>query len=481
MQRSLRPIAWLAVFLAAVAAKGASEPTDAPNTLQANLVLAPLAIRARITDARPYGTPRDGVDQFRIEANVEETFHGDAPPRIIFAAYLITEDAPIRQRDIGREMLLFLRPAQLGEQERRDCGGCGWELDNEAGIVPFIHLSQPVPERVVGQELEVLSDPASILAAVRSVSQLNLKDHSIVQVRLTSGKVIGLLDDGKLPERGTRWAVSRNPDLRSASVDLLEPLNDPDSEARLIRLLDDPYVNPPVECCQNFDPWFDTEYYIRERAWVALQARNVAASKGLLPPKFTVDPGLYHSFSRAGVIGSVSALLMAVIGCFVGFAWVGGIRKWWVASAILTLLVIGSACLLKNRLIDLTHGAGKDLQSLTLARGELIYRHYPSLILSLPSKTAWGVFRIGGDPLNWHDPTAQLSQMGVTHAVPLWPLTLVPLLPACAGFFAWKRRRTRLQAGCCTACGYDLRASTGCCTECGKPIESIRSGHVIAK
>jgi hypothetical protein len=36
----------------------------------------------------------------------------------------------------------------------------------------------------------------------------------------------------------------------------------------------------------------------------------------------------------------------------------------------------------------------------------------------------------------------------------------------------WKRRRRRFRAGCCDACGYDLRASRGRCPECGKEIPS---------
>ena len=63
--------------------------------------------------------------------------------------------------------------------------------------------------------------------------------------------------------------------------------------------------------------------------------------------------------------------------------------------------------------------------------------------------------------------------------IPYWPLLLVCVAPwavflICAG--VGRRRRARVAAGLCPACGYDLRASAGRCPECGTPMdfESLR-------
>jgi hypothetical protein len=60
--------------------------------------------------------------------------------------------------------------------------------------------------------------------------------------------------------------------------------------------------------------------------------------------------------------------------------------------------------------------------------------------------------------------------------VPIWSLiALTAILPA-MGFIRWRRerrRRTRIAAGLCLVCGYDLRATPDRCPECGTvPVES---------
>jgi hypothetical protein len=76
--------------------------------------------------------------------------------------------------------------------------------------------------------------------------------------------------------------------------------------------------------------------------------------------------------------------------------------------------------------------------------------------------------------LGFRHPTEPKQYAGTGHrvlwlAVPLWSLSLVT---AAAPMFwlrrAWRRRR-RLRAGLCPACGYDLRATSGRCPECGTP------------
>jgi len=62
---------------------------------------------------------------------------------------------------------------------------------------------------------------------------------------------------------------------------------------------------------------------------------------------------------------------------------------------------------------------------------------------------------------------------GPTHTdvcVPYWAVALGTAILPGVWWAKWKRRRNRVQAGCCVACGYDLRASSGRCPECGKSI-----------
>jgi len=62
---------------------------------------------------------------------------------------------------------------------------------------------------------------------------------------------------------------------------------------------------------------------------------------------------------------------------------------------------------------------------------------------------------------------------------PYWWLALMSgILPAVVGVRISRnlRRRTRIAAGKCVECGYDVRASEGVCPECGAKIETLVSG-----
>jgi len=63
--------------------------------------------------------------------------------------------------------------------------------------------------------------------------------------------------------------------------------------------------------------------------------------------------------------------------------------------------------------------------------------------------------------------------------VPLWPFLLATAGPATGWLVARRRRRRRERRatlGLCTACGYDLRASSGRCPECGAAASVTTAG-----
>jgi hypothetical protein len=135
-------------------------------------------------------------------------------------------------------------------------------------------------------------------------------------------------------------------------------------------------------------------------------------------------------------------------------------------------------------------------QSLAVSRGELRVaasrtfdplNRYPDPVLGWACRTDpdWDVLAgVGKSFPNARPPIAGFffghSQVnGVDRTLTLMPMwfvvALFAILPLAAGVRHVRRRRRarRLAAGCCIACGYDLRATPERCPECGRAADAL--------
>jgi hypothetical protein len=139
----------------------------------------------------------------------------------------------------------------------------------------------------------------------------------------------------------------------------------------------------------------------------------------------------------------------------------------------------------------------------TLGQVRFVLRHdtayFPVRMKSDAAEPQWSYIRYGEGHAGWDVPPAAglWNRLGFAAwetgwsssfadssdrvwAAPAWLLVVTSaILPAAWALGAYRRRRRR-QAGLCTNCGYDLRASGERCPECGSVNLPRRDGKVIA-
>jgi hypothetical protein len=87
------------------------------------------------------------------------------------------------------------------------------------------------------------------------------------------------------------------------------------------------------------------------------------------------------------------------------------------------------------------------------------------------ARYATGTYLVLNDLVGAGTPLGQRPRFWVL-ALPLWWLMVVGLLLPIGTLSSRVARRRRCEAGRCSQCGYDLRASRERCSECGREIKS---------
>ena len=490
MTGARRALLVAAALVHAFAARASCAPTI-QQSLEMTAAESPLVVRGVVTDARVYGSSRGEIDQTRVVVRVEEALKGTPPEPLVFAAYEMTSDAPIRARDIGQEMLFFLQPSQLGTAERRDCAGCEWELVRPTDVarpIEFIRLSGTVQPPLLDADLQYLDNPLQILARLRAACRIKA-DHAYT-VQIASGDLVTIPDEEQFLPRDAAWMTSTDVNQRLAAVDIFA-IGSPEQGTSFLRaLLNDDYLEPLTDCMSDASPWTTRHYPVRCRA--------AAVLKRWLPqePEFIagIDPGFYRPAPWKSVI-ALSAVLLTVIVVFRKKR-TGGLLIWklWLGLAFGLALAGGWSC---RHAIDLARAEPGSLHSLTLAGGRLEFREVsmaaPWGVPNHSGTLVWGWFANSLEtdatlldvPTLWHHcrppevapATSDGGLLGIRWrsgsprlfqfpgplanvrylAVPLWPLILISSLPALAVAVRRVRRSRLRNTGHCGECGYDLR------------------------